>query len=50
MRSKTMTRLFLDIGGVLLTDGWDHHARRPGNEGPAPASSSGSACCCCLRR
>jgi putative hydrolase of the HAD superfamily len=20
--------LFLDIGGVLLTDGWDHHARR----------------------
>jgi putative hydrolase of the HAD superfamily len=27
---KTMpalTCLFLDIGGVLLTDGWDHHAR-----------------------
>lgn len=23
-----MTCLFLDIGGVLLTDGWDHHARR----------------------
>ena len=21
-------RLFLDIGGVLLTDGWDHHARK----------------------
>jgi putative hydrolase of the HAD superfamily len=20
--------LFLDIGGVLLTNGWDHHARR----------------------
>jgi len=20
--------LFLDIGGVLLTDGWDHHARK----------------------
>ena len=20
--------LFLDIGGVLLTDGWDRHARR----------------------
>jgi putative hydrolase of the HAD superfamily len=20
--------IFLDIGGVLLTDGWDHHARR----------------------
>ena len=20
--------LFLDIGGVLLTDGWDHHARQ----------------------
>jgi putative hydrolase of the HAD superfamily len=23
-----VTCLFLDIGGVLLTDGWDHHARR----------------------
>jgi putative hydrolase of the HAD superfamily len=23
-----ITRLFLDIGGVLLTNGWDHHARR----------------------
>jgi putative hydrolase of the HAD superfamily len=23
-----ITCLFLDIGGVLLTDGWDHHARR----------------------
>jgi len=22
------TCLFLDIGGVLLTDGWDHHARK----------------------
>lgn len=22
------TTLFLDIGGVLLTDGWDHHARK----------------------
>jgi len=22
------TALFLDIGGVLLTDGWDHHARK----------------------
>jgi putative hydrolase of the HAD superfamily len=22
------TTLFLDIGGVLLTNGWDHHARR----------------------
>jgi putative hydrolase of the HAD superfamily len=21
--------LFLDVGGVLLTKGWDHHARRP---------------------
>ncbi len=20
--------VFLDIGGVLLTDGWDHHARK----------------------
>ena len=24
---KPITTLFLDIGGVLLTDGWDHHAR-----------------------
>lgn len=23
-----ITCLFLDIGGVLLTDGWDHHARQ----------------------
>ena len=23
-----ITTLFLDIGGVLLNDGWDHHARR----------------------
>jgi len=27
-RSKEITTLFLDIGGVLLTDGWDHHARK----------------------
>jgi putative hydrolase of the HAD superfamily len=33
MKEKTMkqatviTCLFLDIGGVLLTNGWDHHAR-----------------------
>jgi putative hydrolase of the HAD superfamily len=26
-RSTEITTLFLDIGGVLLTDGWDHHAR-----------------------
>ena len=26
--SKKITTLFLDIGGVLLTDGWDHHARK----------------------
>ncbi len=26
--SGEITTLFLDIGGVLLTDGWDHHARR----------------------
>jgi putative hydrolase of the HAD superfamily len=24
----TTTCLFLDVGGVLLTNGWDHHARR----------------------
>jgi putative hydrolase of the HAD superfamily len=27
-RTTEITTLFLDIGGVLLTDGWDHHARR----------------------
>ena len=27
-RSAEITTLFLDVGGVLLTDGWDHHARR----------------------
>lgn len=26
--STPITCLFLDIGEVLLTDGWDHHARR----------------------
>jgi putative hydrolase of the HAD superfamily len=28
MTAPAVTCLFLDIGGVLLTDGWDHHARR----------------------
>ncbi len=28
MASEGVTTLFLDIGGVLLTNGWDHHARR----------------------
>ena len=23
-----ITTLFLDIGDVLITDGWDHHARK----------------------
>lgn len=27
-KATAITRVFLDIGGVLLTDGWDHHARR----------------------
>ena len=27
-RNNTLTTLFLDIGGVLLTNGWDHQARR----------------------
>jgi putative hydrolase of the HAD superfamily len=27
-RSAAITALFVDIGGVLLTDGWDHHARK----------------------
>ena len=26
--NDSITTLFLDIGGVLLTDGWDHHARQ----------------------
>jgi putative hydrolase of the HAD superfamily len=26
--TSQITTLFVDIGGVLLTDGWDHHARR----------------------
>jgi putative hydrolase of the HAD superfamily len=27
-KSHVITHLFLDIGGVLLTNGWDHHARK----------------------
>ncbi len=27
-RASPITTLFLDIGGVLLTNGWDHHARQ----------------------
>jgi len=27
-RSAEIRTLFLDIGGVLLTNGWDHHARK----------------------
>ena len=27
-RAIPITTLFLDVGGVLLSDGWDHHARR----------------------
>jgi putative hydrolase of the HAD superfamily len=27
-KAHPITALFLDIGGVLLTDGWDHHARK----------------------
>lgn len=27
MSDSAITTLFLDIGGVLLTNGWDHHAR-----------------------
>ena len=26
--NKKKTTLFLDIGGVLLTNGWDHHSRK----------------------
>jgi putative hydrolase of the HAD superfamily len=28
MQKSSITTLFLDIGGVLLTNGWDHNARR----------------------
>ena len=28
MKAPAITCLFLDIGGVLLTDGWDRHARK----------------------
>ncbi len=27
-KSNVITHLFLDIGAVLLTNGWDHHARK----------------------
>jgi putative hydrolase of the HAD superfamily len=27
-REIQITTLFLDVGGVLLTNGWDHHARK----------------------
>lgn len=27
-RPTKITALFVDIGGVMLTNGWDHHARR----------------------
>ena len=27
-KQRPITCLFLDIGGVLLTDGWNHHARK----------------------
>ncbi len=27
-RADPITTLFLDVGGVVLTNGWDHHARR----------------------
>jgi putative hydrolase of the HAD superfamily len=26
-KAKPITTLFLDVGGVLLTNGWDHHSR-----------------------
>ena len=26
--STEISTLFLDIGDVLLSDGWDHHARK----------------------
>jgi putative hydrolase of the HAD superfamily len=32
MENQSITTLFLDIGGVLLTNGWDHIARRQAAE------------------
>jgi len=29
-KTNAITCLFLDIGGVLLSDGWDHNARKRG--------------------
>ena len=28
MKNTAITHLFLDVGGVMLTNGWDHHARK----------------------
>lgn len=28
MKAKPITTLFLDVGGVLLTNGWDHNSRK----------------------
>jgi len=28
MKAGNITTLFLDLGGVLVTNGWDHHARK----------------------
>ena len=28
LQETEITTLFLDIGGVLRSDGWDHHARK----------------------
>jgi len=30
MATKQIVTLFLDIGGVLLTNGWDHNTRARG--------------------
>jgi len=27
-KATAITCVFVDIGGVLLTNGWDHHARK----------------------
>ena len=32
MKKSPITHLFLDIGGVLLTNGWDHNARKRASE------------------
>jgi len=38
-RAIPIATLFLDVGGVLFTDGWDHHARNRADKLFVPAHS-----------